>query len=200
MSAYFSHPLFLSASKQLLAPLFANMKDDPPLTIARIFQALWNHLNASGSAGVNRRTAVSLLTEQSIEGILRLYGRNSMDEATSKTGNVTPAEMAHEFLLKTCTKPGTGICFADQGWYKRKGKARLTDLMSGTNEDALAVGPADVEEDSGRAEGGIFGVGMVHNKVLGNVIRKVGPKTADDARMAQLVEAILRACPELVGG
>ncbi|KAJ9109209.1 hypothetical protein QFC21_000538 [Naganishia friedmannii] len=198
--AYLSHPLFLAASKQLIPPLFANMKDDPPLTLYRIFQALWNNLNASGSPGVNRRTAVALLTEQSIEGILRLYGRDNREEATVRTGNTTPAEMAHEFLLKTCTKPGVGICFPDQGWYKRKGKAKLAELLTGTDGEAAGLGFDDEEEQEGRKEAGIFGIGMVHNKVLGNVVRKVGPKTVDDARMAQLVEQVLRACPELVAG
>lgn len=200
MEPFFSHPLFLAASKQIIAPLFSNLKDDPPLTLYRIFQALWSHLNASGSPGVNRRTAVALLTEQAIEGILKVYGRDNADEATSQTGDATPAETAHQFLLKTCTKPGMGICFPDQGWYKRKGKARLTDVMTGDKWEDSAIGTVEEDEDASRREGGIFGIGMVHNKVLGNVVRKVGPKTVDDARMAQLVELILKACPELVAG
>jgi hypothetical protein len=31
-----------------------------------------------------------------------------------------PADLVHHFLLAICTRPGTGLCFKDNGWYPRE--------------------------------------------------------------------------------
>jgi nucleolar pre-ribosomal-associated protein 1 len=106
-----------------------------------------------------------------------LYGR---DEAEGDEAEPVPADVAHHFLLAICTRPGSGVCFKDHGWYPR-----------GLEEEATRA-----EEDgweSWKAE-----CGRVYNKILANVLR--GLKANEDARQQELVLKILRACPELVAG
>ncbi len=86
-----------------------------------------------------------------------------------------PANIVHHFLLAICTRPGTGICFKDNGWYPR-------DV-----EDAQDDG----EVPKGRG-------GKLYNKMLGNVLRSL--KVNEDMRQQELSLKIMSSCPELVAG
>jgi len=88
-----------------------------------------------------------------------------------------PADLAHHFLLAICTRPGTGICFKDRGWYPRE-----------TESD---VGARDVEDPK-------KWMGRLHNKILANVLKTL--KVNEDTRQQELAIRILAACPELVAG
>jgi nucleolar pre-ribosomal-associated protein 1 len=192
MLPFLSYTLFLSGSKPMVIPLFANLKDDPALTVFRVLDAIWDAINVSPSAAVNRKASVALLHENSIDGIIKLYKRDGSDDEDDKVNEVTPAEMAHQFLLKTCTKPGVGVCFQDQGWYRRKGKGKADDLTQVEVE-------LDEGEDRGTGkDGGTYGTKMLHNHILGNVVRRVGPRAVEEPKIAELVYSILGACPELV--
>lgn len=186
-----SAPAFLSGSKPLLPAIFSNLKEDPPTTVTRVLSALFSATTSSSIAAVNRRTASTLITEATVDGIVKLYNREGEDDSvmtgTNGTGEkTTVAEVAHQFLLSVCTRRGTGICFPDLGWYKRKGKG----VEAEDEIDAVGGGGA---EDGGDIRGG-----FLHNRTLNNVVRRLGPRVADDARVAVLVEGILGACPELV--
>ena len=87
-----------------------------------------------------------------------------------------PADIAHHFLLAICTRPGTGICFKDSGWYPREDEER-------TNT-----------EDEGHRRHGV----RIFNKILAGILK--GLKVNEDARQQELALRILRACPELVAG
>jgi nucleolar pre-ribosomal-associated protein 1 len=189
---FLAHPLFLSGSRPIVVPFFANLKDDPAVTVFRILNAIWDAVNVSPSSAVNRKTSVSLLHENSIDGIIRLYKRDGSDDDEDLVSEVYPAEMAHSFLMKTCTKPGVGVCFQDQGWYKRKGKGKADDF-----------GPADDKAEGGNEgdaekDGAAYGTRMLHNHILGNVVRRVGARAVEEPKIAELVQSILGACPELV--
>ena len=176
----------------MVIPLFSNLKDDPARTIYRVLDAIWDAINSSPSGAVNRKTSVALLHENSIDGIVKLYKRDGSDDEDDKVNEVSPAEMAHQFLLKTCTKPGVGVCFQDQGWYKRKGKGKADDLH-------LVEADLDGGEDGGnQKDGSAYGTKMLHNHILGNVVRRIGPRAVEEPKIAELVYSILGSCPELV--
>lgn len=76
-------------------------------------------------------------------------------------------------MLAICTRPGSGVCFRDRGWYARE-------------KDA----DAEEEEDGKKKQGRIY------NKVLAGVLKTL--RVNEDARQQELASRILGACPELV--
>jgi nucleolar pre-ribosomal-associated protein 1 len=110
--------------------------------------------------------------------VVRLYGR---DEAEDDEADYIPADVVHHFLLAICTRPGSGVCFRDRGWYPR------------ISEEEEAAHAQDEEPDTKKQDGG-----RIYNKILANVLR--GLKPNEDARQQELVLKTLRACPELVSG
>lgn len=88
-----------------------------------------------------------------------------------------PAEVAHHFLLAICTRPGSGICFKDNGWYPREdGEGQSAAIPISTNSEGSKV----------------------HNKILAGVVKSL--RLSDDPRQRELALRILKACPELVAG
>lgn len=83
-------------------------------------------------------------------------------------------------MLAICTRPGSGVCFADQGWYPKSTNEYLDDL----DHDATN------EQEKGRAK--------IYNRILANVLR--GLKPNEDERQQELVLKMLQAAPELVSG
>ena len=90
-----------------------------------------------------------------------------------------PADLAHHFLLAICTRPGTGICFKDRGWYARESDPYDADQKVNQGEETPVRG-------------------KVYNKILGNVVRSL--KVNEDSRQQELALKIMAACPELVAG
>lgn len=131
--------------------------------------------------------------ENSIHAIIKLYGRDGRDDAEEEdsVNGMTVAEVAHQFLLRVCTRPGVGVCFPDQGWYKQKRTGK--DVAEG---EARALA-RDSMGDDGQAEG-TYGTGLLYNQLLGNIVRKIGKQAAEEPKIAELTQAILQACPELV--
>ena len=105
---------------------------------------------------------------------MKLYERN-----VSEGDEEVPADVAHHFLLAVCTRPGSGICFTDRGWYPRG--------------DTVEQNPEEGDTTSIRA-----GNARIYNKMLANVLRSL--HVNDDARQQELALRILQACPELVAG
>lgn len=189
---FLAYPLFISGSRPIVVPLFANLKDDPAPTVLRLLDAVWQAINASPSSAINRKSSVALLHENSIDGIIKLYKRDASQDEDDQVNGVTPADIAHQFLLNACTKPGVGVCFVDQGWYKRKGKGKMDDAWINDNE-------ADAgEEGAPEKDTSAYGTRMLHNHILGNVVRRLGARVTEEPKIAELVQSILGACPELV--
>ena len=107
--------------------------------------------------------------------LLRLYERNDPEGPT--VDDVT-ADVVHHFLLAICTRPGTGICFQDCGWYPREN--------------------AEVDEVSPEMAGPSKSSSRIYNKILANILRSL--KVNEDARQQELAYRILKACPELIAG
>jgi nucleolar pre-ribosomal-associated protein 1 len=88
-----------------------------------------------------------------------------------------PSDLVHHFLLAISTRPGTGICFKDRGWYPRE-----------TDPDDVALKEDDTIKRTGR----------IYNRILANVLKTL--KVNEDSRQQELAIKILEACPELVAG
>ena len=84
----------------------------------------------------------------------------------------------HHFLLAICTRPGTGLCFSDRGWYPR--------------EFADESGSKENQDDDGPNHKG----SKIFNKILSNVLKTL--KVNEDPRQQELAYKILLGCPELV--
>lgn len=108
--------------------------------------------------------------------LLRLYQRSDPEDHRAED---IAADVVHHFLLAICTRPGTGICFKDRGWYPRE------DLEAGVDGSAQLAGPS---RPSSR----------VYNIILANVLKTL--KVNEDARQQELAYRILKVCPELVAG
>lgn len=145
-------------------------------------------MNGQATPGLNRKVSVALIDENAIESVMKLYTRKDDEEAID---GFTPADLAHHFLMRVCTTPGTGVCFQDESWYRRKGKGRAAEEGDGDHGREPA--------QNGRAGGSQANDGL-HNKILANVLRRIGPKVAEESKYAALAEGILGACPELVAG
>jgi nucleolar pre-ribosomal-associated protein 1 len=174
---------FQAHSKLLLSALYSNVSGDPPITIYRILNALWSAMSIP-IPGVARRTAVALLDETAVEHLLKLTGREEKESTTGRS----VAEMTGAFLEAVTTIPGKGICFPDEGWYPRR-----------IVEDGVAPAAAEEDEDKG-------GVGDakdakrkgLHNRILSNVVKRLGNKVIDDGGVGDWVVKVLNSCPELI--
>ncbi len=144
-------------------------------------------MNGQATPALNRKVSVALIDENALESLMKLYIRKDEEEAID---GYTPADLAHHFLMHVCTTPGTGVCFQDESWYRRKGKGKAAEEIDvDHNRDQAHRGRAGTHANDG-----------LHNKILANVLRSIGPKVAEESKYASLVEGILGACPELVAG
>ena len=170
--------------KSILPGLYNGLSGDPPMTIYRVLTAIWTAINGP-SAGLSRKTALALLDENAVEKLLELVNREAVDPITGKT----VGEMTLAFLDVTTTVPGQGICFPDEGWYPRRNDRNDDD-------EADAKGASNVRDwREGRMRRGL------HNRILSNVVRKLGARVVDDqGKIGDWVIRVLQACPEIVAG
>ncbi|WVQ84141.1 hypothetical protein IAT38_006288 [Cryptococcus sp. DSM 104549] len=187
-------PLFHPHAKSLLPALFSSLPADPPLTILRILTALWSAIS-SPSPGLNRRTALVLFHEKSIEALWGMLGREDREEGSGKT----VGEMVGAFLEGVTATPGKGVCFPDEGWYPRQVESSDSSNPTAPADPSTSAAPApesngDHHDPTNRRLG-------LHNRILSNIIRKPGSKVVDDDdSVGSWLLSVLRACPELVAG
>lgn len=175
-----SLPSFHSTCRPLIKPLYAHLDTDPPITILRIFTALWNAVMMP-SAGMARRASLALLDENAVEHLVGLLNRTDTEATTGKS----VGELAMGLLDAVTTQPGRGICFQDEGWYHRKEKD--TDLLLRDDDDR------HTRRDESRQS--------LHNRILANVVRKIGGRAVDDTgKTGEWMIRVFAACPELVAG
>jgi nucleolar pre-ribosomal-associated protein 1 len=116
-----------------------------------------------------------------IRQLTKLYARS---EPEGDDGTDIPADLVHHFLLAITTRPGTGLCFHDRGWYPRT--TEEAETLEGYEKETS-------EDAKDRASSG-----GVHNKILRNFIKTL--KISEDLRQQELLLKIFEACPELVRG
>lgn len=171
-------PNVYSYARTLMPPIYSHMDQDPPITIFRILSAIWNVVTES-SPGTSRRISLALINESSVDSLLKVLPRMDFDPISGqKVGDIVKG-----FIEGVTTVPGRGLCFADEGWYPRQvdNKASEGDELRGNREDRERQ--------------------KLHNRVLANIIRKLGARVIDDdGRLGEIVTKIVKACPELVAG
>ena len=181
LSPLLSSQALLSNAKPLLQPMYSGLIDDPPISISRLLLAIWTAVSGS-SPGQARKASLALLDERAIESLLQLLSKHDIEPTTGRR----VSEIALEFLSAVTAIPGRGICFQDQGWYSRN-QARDTDQAD------EATGEASMSTEKHR--------GGLHNRLLSNVIRKIGSRAVDDnSEVGEWMVRVLSACPELVSG
>lgn len=178
-----SLPAFHSQTKMILPAMYNNIQGDPPISIYRLLTGLWDAINGP-SIGISRRAALALLDENAIEKLLGLVNREDVDPISGKT----VGDLALAFLDAATTVPGRGICFPDEGWYPRR-----TESDKNVTEEGEERGGRDWKE--GRMRKGL------HNRILSNVVRKLGSRVVDDqGKVGDWVIKVLHACPEIIAG
>jgi nucleolar pre-ribosomal-associated protein 1 len=101
-----------------------------------------------------------------------------------------PADLVHHFLLALCTRPGTGLCFKDNGWYPRQ----EDDEYPVTDEEIEDPESYRTVRDGQRQDR----TGKTYNRIIGHLLKNLRP--TEDARHQELAMKIFQACPELVHG
>ncbi|WVF66097.1 hypothetical protein IAT40_000836 [Kwoniella sp. CBS 6097] len=178
---------FHAHARSLLPPLYSGLSADPPVTVYRVLTSLWSAIS-SPSPGLNRRTSLVLFHERSIEHLWQLLSRQDEEPSTGKT----ISDIIFAFLEGITTVPGTGVCFQDEGWYPRK--VVDENSVGAGDDEAPVTGGVGVEGDDKWRKG-------LHNRILGNVVRKVGHKVVDDdGLVGTWLTKVFDACPELIAG
>jgi len=182
---------FLEQRRDIFLSIFKGLVQDSYPVVLRILEHCWSGILAD--LKLKRTLKISLFNESTITQvctssractsspdmdfrdvqIVKLYDRAVPEGHPDHI----PADLAHHFLLALCTRPGTGVCFKDRGWYPR----------------GLEASSAQDEEDPQTQRGG-----KVYNKILANILRKL--KINEDLRQQELALKILAACPELSSG
>jgi hypothetical protein len=122
------------------------------------------------------KTFLALLSQTFDAQIIKLYDRVAQE---GPEPDHIPADLVHHFMLAICTRPGTGVCFRDQGWYPR---------VSDT-DDGVVHGEEELKSQRG---------GKIHNIILANILKTL--KINEDPRQQELSVKVMEACPELVSG
>ena len=102
---------------------------------------------------------------------MKLYARSDQEGNDAET---IPANLVHHFLLAVLTRPGTGLCFKDRGWY-------LRDIQGDEEADQI--------KDVAKGQTKLF------NKITSNILKNL--RVGEDSRQQELVLKVLMACPEL---
>ncbi|KAF8890435.1 ribosome 60S biogenesis N-terminal-domain-containing protein [Infundibulicybe gibba] len=161
---------FLEQHRDAFISIFKGLVQDAVMVVQTILEACWAGIWLD--AKLKRTLKIGIFNETTIFQIAKLYDRALPDDAEKEHH---PADLAHHFLLAICTRPGTGVCFKDRGWYLRESETDDTPT----------------EDHAGSRKGG-----KIYNKILCNILK--GLKVNEDGRQQELATKILEACPELV--
>uniref|UniRef100_A0A8H8CE92 Nucleolar pre-ribosomal-associated protein 1 n=1 Tax=Psilocybe cubensis TaxID=181762 RepID=A0A8H8CE92_PSICU len=165
--------LFLEQHREAFLAIFKGIAQDHYSFARRVLEVCWAGIWSDSK--LKRTLKVGLFNESTLGHIIKLYER-ILPEGDDE--DQIPADLAHHFLLAICTRPGTGICFRDRGWYPKE-----SDPNETVSKD---------DEDGKRKNSKIY------NKILANLLKSL--KVNEDSRQQELALKILSACPELVAG
>ncbi|KAI5885092.1 uncharacterized protein SCHCODRAFT_02753782 [Schizophyllum commune H4-8] len=152
-----------------IALALKGLHQDPPSVVKHVLEVLWEGLWCDPK--VKRTLKVALFNETTMGHLLKLYD-NPSDETR---------DVLHHFLLAICTRPGTGVCFRDRGWYPRED---LSDAALPSTSTSASTPTSSTLK--------------IHNRILAYLLKHLKPN--EDPRQHELTLRILAACPELVTG
>lgn len=152
-----------------ISPIFKYLRNDSPLVVNDFLNVMSKKV--LGDKEISRDTKKTVFNDRALSNIATLYRRTDIINTvgTGNNGEKTVAEAAHEFLMKVCTTPGSGVCYSDSGWYP----------------------PGWTEADE-KHRGGP----KLHNRLLSSFILNIKPYA--DTLQQDLLLSIFTALPELV--
>lgn len=152
-----------------ISPIFKYLRNDSPLVVNDFLDVVSK--NVLGDKEISRDTKKFVFNDRALSNILALYRRTDIVDitGTGKNEEKTVAEAAHEFLMKVCTTPGSGVCYSDSGWY-----------------------PPGWTETGEKHRSGP----RLHNHLLSSFISNIRPYA--DTMQQDLLLSIFKAFPELV--
>ncbi|KAL1732959.1 ribosome 60S biogenesis N-terminal-domain-containing protein [Schizophyllum commune] len=151
-----------------IALALKGLHQDPPSVVKHVLEVFWEGLWCDPK--VKRTLKVALFGETTMGHLLKLYD-NPSDETR---------DVLHHFLLAICTRPGTGVCFRDRGWYPREDLSDVALPSTSTTTSSTST------------------THKIHNRILAHLLKHLKPN--EDPRQHELTLRILAACPELVTG
>ncbi|KAF8812641.1 hypothetical protein BYT27DRAFT_7159048 [Phlegmacium glaucopus] len=164
---------FIEQHREPFLAIFKGISQDHYSLVRRVLEVCWAGIWSD--AKLKRTLKIGLFNEMIIGHLIKLYDRHLSDD---EDDDHVPANLVHHFLLATCTRPGTGICFKDRGWYPRDSDP--DDIYTNDNEESKRK------------------TSRIYNKILANVLKTL--KVNEDSRQQELATKIMMACPELVAG
>ncbi|KAG5635154.1 hypothetical protein H0H81_012205 [Sphagnurus paluster] len=159
--------MFLEQHREPFLAIFKGLIQDSYSVVRKILEVCW--AGVWSDPKLKRTLKIGLFNESTLSHLSKVYDRNVAEDGEPEH---VPADLLHHFMLAICTRPGTGICFRDRGWYPR-------DTDGESNDDSP-------------------GRGKIYNKILSNILK--GLKVNEDPRQQELGLKIMSACAELVSG
>ncbi|KAJ3138821.1 nucleolar pre-ribosomal-associated protein 1 [Physocladia obscura] len=110
-------------TKDTISGIFRGTLEDHYLTLDFIFSVLKKAVVDDNL--LSRSVKQAFFNSYVLELITKLYSRNdssipgTTSEFDEKSGK-TVADLAHDFLMHLCTRPGFGICYKESGWLQLK--------------------------------------------------------------------------------
>lgn len=152
-----------------ISPIFKYLRNDSPLVVNDFLDVMSKKV--LGDKEISRDAKKIVFNDRALSNIVALYRRTDVINTIGIGGNNerTVAEAAHEFLMKVCTTPGSGVCYSDSGWY-----------------------PPGWTETDEKHRGGP----RLHNRLLSSFILNIKPYA--DTLQQDLLLSIFTALPELV--
>ncbi|KAJ3158556.1 hypothetical protein HDU86_002781 [Geranomyces michiganensis] len=116
-------------TKDLLSSIFKGLIEDSYETVDRVLSAFKDHV--VDDPNLARTVKITFFNQYILEqaGYMksRVFHACEADLLYKRTepfeDGQSIADLAHTFLVYTCTNPGVGICFQDAGWYPAKAKS-----------------------------------------------------------------------------
>ncbi|PBK72194.1 hypothetical protein ARMSODRAFT_932579 [Armillaria solidipes] len=162
--------VFMEQHRDAFVSMFKGLSQDHYSVIRRVLEVSWAGIWSEPK--LKRTLKIGVFNETTVAQLAKVYDRVGSEDDDPEH---VPANIVHHFLLAICTRPGTGICFKDNGWYPRD------------------VEDAQDDEEVPKSRGG-----KLYNKMLANVLRSL--KVNEDMRQQELSLKIMSSCPELVAG
>ncbi|KAJ3412602.1 nucleolar pre-ribosomal-associated protein 1 [Chytridiales sp. JEL 0842] len=104
-------------TKGAVSGIFKGMWEDTYETVEFLFSVL--RRKVVDDQTLSRTSKATFFNNYVLEQITKLYSRSDTEIPTNigPDGTSTVADVVHTFLMHLCTKPGSGICYEDLGWF-----------------------------------------------------------------------------------
>jgi nucleolar pre-ribosomal-associated protein 1 len=173
--------------RDIVSALTKDISDDPPFIVRDILETLKSHIILDTK--LPRDAKVKIANASSLGRIAMLYRYDQPDDDPA-TAKKPVDEVAHEFLLLTCTSPDVGLIGRQSGFYPR---GVDPDDLHGVDSDESFI---DLGLDSIDWMDKYTEKVPVRNTILSDFIQNLRPWSS--IKQTNLLLTILKSVPELV--